>query len=82
MNREEIIKIITDRIEDFDYMNVEAAAIQIQDYYNLLHPHSEYWRRRCEAAEEYIRHSPCDPDICPRQEQAYENWQAIKKENP
>jgi hypothetical protein len=35
-------------------------------------------RERMEAAEAYIRESPCDPDIYAEQWAAYERWQALK----
>lgn len=41
-----------------------------------------YWKRRCEAAEKYINESPCDPDITPAQEAAYDAWQEIVKQQP
>lgn len=40
----------------------------------------EYWRKRCLAAEEYIKESPCDPDITNEQAEAYFKWQDIKKD--
>jgi hypothetical protein len=36
---------------------------------------------RCEAAENYISLSPCDPDITVEQSEAYAKWQAIVKKN-
>lgn len=41
-----------------------------------------YWKRRCEAAERYINESPCDPDITPAQEAAYDAWQQIVEQEP
>ena len=37
----------------------------------------EYWRSRCQAAEEYIAESPCDPDIYESQLKAYQAWMKI-----
>ena len=35
----------------------------------------EYWKHRCLAAEHFIEESPCDPDIYPKQIDAYNEWQ-------
>ena len=35
----------------------------------------EYWKHRCLAAENFIEESPCDPDIYPKQIDAYNEWQ-------
>ena len=35
----------------------------------------EYWKHRCLAAEQFIEESPCDPDIYPKQIEAYNEWQ-------
>ena len=35
----------------------------------------EYWKHRCLAAENFIEESPCDPDIYPKQIEAYNEWQ-------
>ena len=35
----------------------------------------EYWKHRCLAAEHFIEESPCDPDIYPKQIEAYNEWQ-------
>lgn len=40
----------------------------------------EYFRKRMFAAEDYIRQSPCDPDIYPEQLEAYSVWQEIVKQ--
>jgi len=39
-----------------------------------------YWKKRCELAEDYIKESPCDPDIYEPQLEAWEKWQEFKKE--
>lgn len=41
----------------------------------------EYWKRRCELAEDYVNKSPCDPDITDEQFIAYERWEEFKKLN-
>jgi len=33
-----------------------------------------YWKTRCEHAEEFIKLSPCDPDITTAQKEAYGKW--------
>ena len=42
----------------------------------------EYWIERCLAAEKYIDESPCDPDIYPKQFEAYNHWNKIKDSEP
>lgn len=37
-----------------------------------------YWQVRCEAAENYIEETPCDPDIYPKQIEAYQHWNRVK----
>lgn len=37
----------------------------------------EHWEARCNAAEEYIEKSPCDPDIRPEQLIAYRKWREL-----
>ena len=39
----------------------------------------EYWKKRCELAEKYIKETPCDPDIYKEQMIAYNNWMEFKK---
>jgi len=36
---------------------------------------TEYWKERCELAEDFISESPCDPDINEYQAKAYTKWQ-------
>lgn len=38
----------------------------------------EYWKKRCELAEEYIEKSPCDPDITAQQYEAFIAWEEFK----
>lgn len=46
----------------------------------------EYWKKRCLAAEKFIKESPCDPNICVEQieacNEAYNIWQKIKNNKP
>ena len=35
----------------------------------------DYWKTRCMRAEEYIKESPCDPDIYEEQRLACKRWQ-------
>jgi hypothetical protein len=42
----------------------------------------EYWKQRCEAAENYIDKSPCDPDITGDQIKAYAEWRDISRTEP
>ena len=39
----------------------------------------EYWKKRCELAEDYISKSPCDPDIYVEQMDAYNEWEKFKR---
>lgn len=39
----------------------------------------EYWKRRCELAEKFIREHPCDPDITDKQTENYNRWSEFKK---
>jgi hypothetical protein len=34
----------------------------------------EYWKKRCELAEEYIHQIPCGPDITKDQIKAFNEW--------
>lgn len=36
-----------------------------------------YWKHRCEAAELFIKKSPCDPDITKEQIEAYAHWKKL-----
>jgi len=38
----------------------------------------EYWKKRCELAEDFIEESPDDPDVTQKQFEAYKKWQAFK----
>lgn len=40
---------------------------------------ADYWRKRCEAAELFIKESPCDPDITSKQIVAHNHWQSLKQ---
>ncbi len=42
----------------------------------------EYLSKRCQAAENYIDASPCDPDITDAQIEAYRDWKEIVKQDP
>jgi hypothetical protein len=42
----------------------------------------EYLAERLDAAEEYIKKCPCDPDVTTEQLQAYQKWQELKKREP
>lgn len=42
----------------------------------------DYWRKRCTAAENFIKESPCDPDITQDQIKAHTVWISIKNQNP
>ena len=42
----------------------------------------KYWIERCLAAEKYIDESPCDPDIYPKQLEAYNIWIKIREIEP
>lgn len=43
----------------------------------------EYWKERCELAEEYIKYSPCDPDINDKQLNAWKKYKGfIETEKP
>jgi len=39
----------------------------------------DYWKRRCELAENFIEEHPCDPDITNEQTEAYNKWCEFKK---
>lgn len=39
----------------------------------------DYWKKRCELAEDFIEEHPCDPDITDEQTEAYNNWCEFKK---
>ena len=43
-----------------------------------LEKRAEYWEKRCRAAEDFIKESPCDPDITYNQIQAHNKWQDFK----
>lgn len=36
-----------------------------------------YWKHRCEAVEDFVRKSPCDPDIYEDQIKAYAYWKKL-----
>lgn len=38
----------------------------------------EYWKKRCELAEDFIEESPDDPDVTKKQWEAYQKWQDFK----
>jgi hypothetical protein len=38
----------------------------------------EYWKKRCELAEDFIEESPDDPDVTKKQWEAYQKWIAFK----
>lgn len=38
----------------------------------------DYWRQRCEAAEDYISESPCDHNMTTPQLKAYWKWKELK----
>lgn len=40
----------------------------------------KYWKHRCHLAEDYIKESPCDPDIYPEQLEAHMEWQKFKEQ--
>lgn len=41
----------------------------------------QYWRERCTLAEKCLEESPCDPDITPKQIEAWSNYHAFIKEH-
>lgn len=41
-------------------------------------PQEQYWKERCEAAEDCINKSPCDPDTTDDLAEAYYKWMHIK----
>jgi hypothetical protein len=64
---------------------VENACDSELDYldYNkeikeLMSSNNDYWKKRCELAEDYISKTPCDPDIYDDQLNSYKNWMEIK----
>lgn len=54
---------------DWDHI-LEAMA----EYANIR---EQYWKERCLAAEDFIKASPCDPDITPAQVKAHEKWSQL-----
>lgn len=55
----------------------ELCAISINRM-TFKRPIGPNWKERCEAAEAYIKETPCDPDIYPDQIAAWMKWQDIK----
>lgn len=52
-----------------------TIAVGIVKLYVKRQEQSEgYWKRRCKAAEKFIKESPCDPDITSKQIEAYNEW--------
>ena len=39
----------------------------------------EYWKKRCELAEDYISKSPCDPDTYVEQMDVHHEWEKFKR---
>lgn len=64
-----------------EYIEIRTAYVDVKVAIDESHK-SDYWKRRCLAAEKYIAKSPCDPDIYEEQMIAYHEWQSIVNKEP
>jgi hypothetical protein len=66
-----------ENIADDFKAGAQWQSSQLQSQISQFEADKKKWKERCEAAEDYISKSPCDPDIYPEQSIAYEKWQSL-----
>ena len=64
---------------DFSESNFKVICKLLKEYGAKAVEEKEYWKKRCELAEQYIKYSPCDPDITKEQYKAYWKWHDFKQ---
>lgn len=67
--------------QNLSFRDFENAVRLLRE--NLLAPQNstEYWKKRCELAENFIEESPDDPDVTNSQADAYWEWKLFIKES-
>lgn len=69
-----MVEIMNEMVFQWQQSQQGNEAVELEN----MTKEKDYWYNRCFCAENFITESPCDPDIKPKQIDAYNIWQQSK----